>query len=505
MNKSIWKANEKEKYPEKINNDNNFKEKVDICIIGAGITGITCAYELSELGYSINIIEKNEVCSGTTGNTTGKITSQHNAFYNYLINSFDENMAKKYLEANERAIRKIEERIQKENIDCDFEKLTSYIYTDKNEEIEILEKEYKALNKLGFKSEYVRELDLPFKIEGAIGFKNQAQFNVVKYIKGLLKKIEENNVKIYTHTKATDIEKNGKEYIVKTEKGNIDASIVIIASHYPFLKLQGLYSAKMYQSMSYLIAIETKKELPKGMYISISNPNISIRTAKYEEKEILLVGGGDHKTGKPTTYEESYGRLEEFAKKYYPDAKILKKWNAEDCVSLDKLPYIGQASTFLPNVYVATGYKKWGMTLSNVATDIIVDSIKGKENHYADIFSSLRMKPVKNHEEMKNMIIDSSKGLFINKIKEAEILENELPNDCGKIIEIENHKVGIYKNENGKVFAVNPICTHLGCLLTWNQIDKTWDCPCHGSRFRYDGKNICDPAYEDLEILEIEE
>lgn len=320
-----------------------------ICIIGAGITGITCAYELSELGYSVNIVEKNGVCSGTTGNTTGKITSQHNAFYNYLI-----------------------------------------------------------------------------------------------------------------------------------------------------------YSAKMYQSMSYLIAIETKKELPKGMYISVSNPNISIRKAKYEEKEILLIGGGDHKTGKSVTYEQAYGRLEEFAKKYYPDEKVLKKWNAEDCISLDKLPYIGQVSSFLPNVYVATGYKKWGMTLSNVATDIIVDIIRGSKNPYADIFSSLRLQPIKNHEEMKNMIIDSSKGLIIDKLKQADILESELPNDCGKIIEIENQKVGVYKDKNGKLFAINPICTHLGCLLIWNQIDRTWDCPCHGSRFRYDGKNIYDPAFNDLEVVEIE-
>ena len=139
------------------------------------------------------------------------------------------------------------------------------------------------------------------------------------------------------------------------------------------------------------------------MYISISNPNISIRTAEYEGKQILLIGGGDHKTAKATTYEESYGRLEKFAKKYYPDAKILKKWDAEDCISLDKLPYIGQASTFLPNVYVATGYKKWGMTFSSVATNIIVDSIRGIENPYSDIFSSLRLQPVKNYEEVKKI------------------------------------------------------------------------------------------------------
>lgn len=504
MNESIWKKTTDFNTVDKNLNEIKNNKKVDICIIGAGITGITCAYELSNLGYSIKVVEKSQICSGTTGNTTGKITSQHDAFYDYLINSFDIDTAKKYLEANEQAIEQIEERIKKEKIDCDFKRLNSYIYTTKKEEIPILEKEYDALEKMDFKCEYLKKLDLPFNIEGAICFNNQAQFNPVKYIKGLVNKLLENNVEIYENTKATNIEKNEDDYIVTTEKGKIQAKYVIIASHYPFLKFKGLYSAKMYQSMSYLIAVETKKELPNGMYISISNPNISIRTAEYEGKQILLIGGGDHKTAKATTYEESYGRLEKFAKKYYPDAKILKKWDAEDCISLDKLPYIGQASTFLPNVYVATGYKKWGMTFSNVATNIIVDSIRGIENPYSDIFSSLRLQPVKNYEEVKNMLVDSSKGLLIDKIKEADILNYDLKCDTGKIIEFDGQNIGVYKSAEGQIYAIKPICTHLGCLLNWNQIDKTWDCPCHGSRFDYLGKNISDPAFEDLERIEID-
>lgn len=346
-------------------------------------------------------------------------------------------------------------------------------------------------------------LSLPFKIAGGICFKNQAQFHPIKYINGLAKYVKEKGNKIYTHTIAKEIKKSDDKYIVKTDKFSISASYIIIASHYPFFKIKGLYSAKMYQSMSYLIALETKKQLPNGMYISVSNPNITIRKAKYNEKNVLLIGGGDNKTGKEVTYEETYGRLEKFAREYYPDAKILAKWNAQDCVTLDKLPYIGQASKLLPNVYVATGFKKWGMTLSSVAVDIIVDDIRGRENEYKDIFLSSRMQPIKNHEEMKNMLVDSSKALVINKLKEKDIVEKRIKKETGGIIEIDGRKIGIYKDEKGKIYAVNPKCTHLGCLLVWNQVEKTWDCPCHGSRFDYKGKNIIEPAYDDLDIIDI--
>lgn len=514
MRKSIWleksndnennlERNKKEKIKQEEENIKEIKDEVDICIIGAGITGITCGYELSKLGYTVSIIEKNEIGSGTTGRTTGKITSQHDSFYNYLEESFGIDTAKKYLEANEKAINKIEDRIKNENIECDFERLNSYIYTTKKEEINLMEKEFKTLKKLKYECEYITKLDLPFKIEGGIYFKNQAQFHPIKYINGLAKYIEEKGNKIYTHTIAKEIKKSNEKYIVETDKFSIPASYIIIASHYPFLKVKGLYSAKMYQSMSYLIAIETKKQLPSGMYISVSNPNITIRRTKYNEKDVLLIGGGDNKTGKEVTYEKTYGRLEKFAREYYPDAKILAKWNAQDCITLDKLPYIGQASNLLPNVYVATGFKKWGMTLSSVAVDIIVDDIRGRKNEYKDIFLSSRMQPIKNHEEMKNMLVDSSKALVINKLKEKDIVEKKVKKETGGIIEINGRKIGIYKDEKGEIYSVNPKCTHLGCLLVWNQVEKTWDCPCHGSRFDYKGKNIVEPAYDDLDIIDI--
>ena len=260
----------------------------------------------------------------------------------------------------------------------------------------------------------------------------------------------------------------------------------------------------MYQSTSYLIAVDTKKTLPHGMYINFTNPIFSYRTARYKGKDILIIGGGEHKTGHPTCYQDSYGLLEEEAFRYYPDAEILYRWNTRDCISLDKLPYVGIYSNMMPNVFVGKKKKKWGMTLTNVAANIIVDEICGKQNPYQYLFRSTRLKPLKNHDEMKNILVQSTTSLFFDKLKLSPMQFENIANNSGGIVEINHEKVGIYKDENGKIYAVKPICTHLGCLLSWNDVDKTWDCPCHGSRFDYQGKNLYDPAFKDLDVYVID-
>lgn len=217
----------------------------------------------------------------------------------------------------------------------------------------------------------------------------------------------------------------------------------------------------MYQSTSYLIAVDTKKTLFNGMYINPSQPTFSYRTAKYHGKELLLIGGGDHKTGQPSCYQDTYGILEQEAKKFYPNCEVLYRWNTRDCISLDKIPYIGQYSSTMINVFVGTGFKKWGMTLSNVAANIITDNICGKENKYAYLFSPSRLKPIKNRDEMKNILIQSTNSLIFDKFKSANMSFDEIENNSGSIIEIQNDKVGIYKDPNGKIYAVKPICTHL--------------------------------------------
>ena len=484
----------------KLNND----IETDVCIIGGGIFGITCAYYLCKLGYRVTLLEKYKIGEKATGHSTAKITSQHGLFYDYLINSYGKKFAKDYLLANEEAIDNIKNIIDNEKISCDFEFQNNYIYTTKKEELSSIKKEISAVESLGFQNcEFVTKTGLPFKIEGAICFKNQAQFNPLKYIADLCKSITSNDGNIFTNTTVFDVRQENNYHITYTDTNKVKSKYVIMANHYPFINFPGFYFTKMYQSTSYVIAVDTKKKLFNGMYINYKNPIVSYRTANLNGRKILLIAGCDHKTGQPTCYKDSYGLLEEEAKKYYPDCEILCKWNTRDCISLDKIPYVGQYSNLMPNMFVGTGFKKWGFTTSNVAANIIVDTISNKSNQYKYLFDSTRLKPLKNIDEMKNIIVQSTNSLFIDKLKKSKVNFNEIENNSGAIIEVNNEKVGIYKSTDGKIYAVKPICTHLGCLLSWNDVDKTWDCPCHGSRFDYSGKNIYDPAYKDLEVYDL--
>ena len=475
----------------------------DVCIIGAGIFGLTCAYYLTKQGFNVAVLDRDDIGTKATGHTTAKITSQHGLIYKHLIDDYGLHFAKSYLYANQKAIDNIKEIIDTENISCDFNFENHCVYTTNAKDLKSIQDEINAVNSLDFNCEFVTKTGLPFDILGGICFKNQAQFHPYKYLCGLCNSIS-GKAKIFTHTTICDVKNNGSFYTSYSDNNyKIESKFVIMASHYPFINIPGFYFSKMYQSTSYLIAIETNKTLFKGMYLSASDPIFSFRTAKFGNKNFLLIGGANHKTGESHDFSTTYGVLENIAKKYYPDCKILYHWNTRDCITLDKIPFIGLYSSNLPNFYIGTGFNKWGMTSSNVAGNIIVDMINGKENPYSFVFDSTRIKPIKNADEFKNVIVQSSKSLILDKIKRSDLqLDNIAPNSGG-IIEVNGQKVGIYKSQDNKFFAVNPICTHLGCLLSWNNIDKTWDCPCHGSRFDYTGKSLYDPSFKDLEVFNI--
>ena len=494
---SLWIETTKNKSNFKTLNGN---EETEICVIGGGLFGLTTAYYLTKCGKKVIVLEKGEIGSKVSGNTTGKITSQHDLFYAHLIDDYGEDYAKKYLEANEKAIENIKQIIKEEQIDCDFSMQKSYVYTTKEDEVLEIQKEVAVVNKLGKNAKFVNKIDLPIKIKGAIEFEGQAQFHPRKYMLGLANSIEKQN-KIYQYTTVTDVEKNGEKYKVYTDKGSVEAKYIVMASHFPIINMPGFYFVKMYQSTSYLIAVETKSQLPQGMYINVKEPMYSFRTANYNGKEILLIGGVGNKTEEPIEDNSHYEKLEKKAREMYPDCKILYRWNTRDCISLDKIPYIGEFSNLMKNVYVGTGFKKWGMTSTNVAANIVTDKIMGNKNKYEEIFTATRMKPIKNRWEVENILKQTVNSIALNKFKIEPYSIEQIKNDNAAIIEINGDNIGVYKDAKGEVYAVKPNCSHLGCLLSWNNLDKTWDCPCHGSRFDYMGRNIYEPAIKNLEKI----
>ncbi|WP_124042094.1 FAD-dependent oxidoreductase [Clostridium perfringens] len=475
--KSVWSESCKFRKREALNKD----IKTDVLVIGAGIAGVLTAYMLKQKGREVVVIDAAEIASGNTKNTTAKITSQHDLIYSKLIAEFGEEKARQYAKANELAIKKYKEIIEDKRIECDFEEKPAYVYS--LNEIDVLKEEVEAAKNLGIDAEFVDEANLPFKINGAVKFNNQAQFNPLKFLKGI-----SNELIIYENTRALEI----KENLVVTSGGNITANNIVVATHYPIMNAPGYYFMKMHQKRSYVLALENTSEID-GMYIDLNKEGYSFRTYN----NLLLLGGISHRTGEN---EEggSYDELRKVAKKLYPKAKEKYYWSAQDCMTIDGIPYIGRYSSETPNIYVATGFNKWGMTSSMVSAMIISNMILEKENDFSEIFSPRRFDLSLSINNIANDLIETAKNFIAQKVSIPSSEIEHIKNGHGGIIEYNGEKVGIYKNKEGKEFFVSTKCTHLGCQLSWNADELTWDCPCHGSRFDYKGRLIGSPATKDL-------
>lgn len=475
--KSLWSESCKFRKREALNKD----IKTDVLVIGAGIAGILTAYMLKQRGREVVVIDAAEIASGNTKNTTAKITSQHDLIYSKLITEFGEEKARQYAKANELAIKKYKEIIGDKRIECDFEEKPAYVYS--LNEVDVLKEEAEAAKKLGIDAEFVQKATLPFKINGALKFNNQAQFNPLKFLKDI-----SNELVIYENTRALEI----KENLVVTSGGNITAKNIVVATHYPIMNAPGYYFMKMHQERSYVLALENTNEID-GMYIDLNKEGYSFRTYN----NLLLLGGISHRTGEN---EEggSYDELRKVAKRLYPKAKEKYHWSAQDCMTIDGIPYIGRYSSETPNIYVATGFNKWGMTSSMVSAMIISDMILEKENDFSEIFSPRRFDLSLSINNIANDLIETAKNFIAQKVYIPSSEIEHIKNGHGGIIEYNGEKVGVYKNKEGKEFFVSTKCTHLGCQLSWNADELTWDCPCHGSRFDYKGRLIGSPATKDL-------
>lgn len=504
MEKSIWIADSEETNYSKLNKN----IETEVCIVGGSIVGAVTAYLLRKNGIDVVVLEKDKICMGVTANSTAKLTSQHGLFYKYLANEKGLEFAKKYLKSNEEGIRLAEKIINDENIECDYEKKDAYVFATNKSELEKVKEEIEILNKINYDAEFIEKINIPVeKCLGTIRFKNQAQFNSRKYVVKLFEIIKNMGGNIFENSKVENIKQEDNIYKISVNNQVVKAKKVVLSTHYPIKNFPGMYFLKMYQDKSYAIAVDTKqeqKDMINGMYIQSCDPVISFRTAKYDNKNLLIIAGSGHKTGQlKEKIEDSFINLENYIKKYYPNSEIMFKWSTEDCVTLDKVPYIGEFSNMMPNMYVATGFKKWGMSTSHVAGKLISDLIMERENQYEEIYKATRLEPIKNIKEFGNILKESTYSLLINKIKPTkEALEN-IPLGCGGIVEIEGKKVGVYKREDGKIFAIKPYCKHLGCLISWNNLEKTWDCPCHGSRYDYMGNIITEPTVKNLEKYEL--
>lgn len=457
---------------------------VEAAVIGGGLAGILTAYFLKQRNVNAVVLEAAEIGSGQTQNTTAKITSQHNLIYTKLLKEFGEEKARQYAQANEQAVRDYERIIREQNIDCSFQERPAYLYAKNLQDGQILEEEAKAAKELGIKAEFVYQIELPFSVTGAVKFDKQAQFHPLAFLQAISK-----DLNIFEHTRVIDVDGSR----VLTDHGTVTAKHIIFATHFPFINAPGFYFARMHQERSYVLALEHEAKL-SGMYLGVDTEGLSFRSFD----GFLLLGGGGHRTGENSAGGK-YSSLREKAQQIYPDSKEILHWSAQDCMTLDGVPYIGQFSAGTPNWYVATGFGKWGMTTSMVAATLIADKITAVENPYAEVFSPSRFTPSASVSafvtDMGQAVKGISKQFF--SLPRADI--EALSPGHGGVVEYDGQKVGVYKNEAEETFIVSIRCPHLGCQLEWNPDEKSWDCPCHGSRFDYRGNLLDNPAQKNLE------
>src|SRR5690625_5231872 len=391
--------------------------KADVVIVGGGITGITAAYLLSKQNLNIVLIETDVLLNGTTGYTTAKITAQQDLIYDELIKNFDKDQAKLYYDAQIEALQLIENHVKQLQINCDFKKETAYVYTNSEEGLSKLEKEQQAYDQLNIPYKAIDKLPINVRIKGALAMENQANFHPIKYLQALIETCVENGVQIFEQTTAIDVEYNQNPVVI-TEKGNrIVSQNVIIASHYPFFDGQGFYPTRMYAERSYVLAVQTNKSYPGGMYINVESPARSIRSTPYKNGDLWIIVGEDHKTGQGKSTKEHFTALEQFATTHFGPIDIKYHWSAQDLTTLDKVPYIGPITKTQKNVLVATGYRKWGMTNGTIAAKILSDYVINEENRYVNLFIPSRFKLTTDMKSFAKTNLDVAKHLIKGKVK----------------------------------------------------------------------------------------
>ena len=453
-----------------------------VAVIGGGLAGLNIAYFLAQKGIDAVVLEAKRIGSGQSGHTTAKITSQHGLIYDGLIDDFGEELASQYALANQAAIGAYSRIIEDEHIDCDFVDQPAYLYSCMD--TIALKKEAVAAKRLGIDACVTQDVALPFPIQSALRFDHQAMFHPLKYLHSIAKSLT-----IYENTLAKTVE----EHRVVTDHGIVHADHIVFASHYPFVNVHGYYFMRMHQERSYLIALENAAKLD-GMYIGIDKQwGWTMRNYK----DLLLFGGCNHRTGENTAGGR-YDILQKAAQRFWPKSRAIALWSAQDCMTLDGIPYIGPYSSSTPSWYVATGFQKWGMTSSMVSAIILSDLIQGIENPYAEVFSPQRFEPVISASALIKNSAKSAKGLLNTWFNLPQATLDEVPNGHGGIVTYEQETWGVYKDGDGHAHVVPVRCPHLGCQLTWNADELSWDCPCHGSRFDYHGRLLDNPAQEDL-------
>jgi glycine/D-amino acid oxidase-like deaminating enzyme/nitrite reductase/ring-hydroxylating ferredoxin subunit len=470
---------------------------VDVCVIGAGMTGMTAAVLLEQAGRSVAVVDAHQVGDGVTGYTTAKISVLQQTHLHPIRSKFGDDGLRAYVEANRAGLELIARLVGERSIDCDFRRRPSVTYTESEQEVETIRKEVEAAKAAGLPARLETDVDLPWSVRAAAVVDDQAEFHPRKFLHALAGGL---TGPIFERTTATDV-RDGDPCVVSTDSGgDIRAREVIVATHYPFLD-RGLFFARLSAERSYAIAVAVEGRVPEGMFISAESPTRSIRAYPVDGGELLIVGGEGHKTGQEADERTRYAKLEAFARERFDVTSVAYRWSAHDCMPVDGMPYVGRYSPVSRHLWVATGFQKWGMSNGAAAALMLADRLTGSGNAWLDAFDPNRIKPLAGGPKLLKENVNVAAHFFGDRISSPDFpsVERIGPGEGGIVKTEEHGKVAAYRDEAGTLHAVSPTCTHLYCQVSFNQAEKSWDCPCHGSRFGVDGEVLQGPAVKPLE------
>jgi glycine/D-amino acid oxidase-like deaminating enzyme/nitrite reductase/ring-hydroxylating ferredoxin subunit len=466
----------------------------DVAVLGGGIVGITTALLLAEAGVRVVLMEANQLARGVSGYTTAKVSSQHGMIYSQLRSRFGSGGAAAYGAANEAALDWIARRVDSDGIDCDFRRRAAYAYGSRPQ----VEDEVRAAAEAGLPASLAESTPLPFPVEAAVRFDDQAEFHPRKYLLALGERLQAAGVEVYERSHAVEVSTD-EDCLVKSPGGRVKADRVVVATHFPFLDRSFAF-ARVHPERSYALVCRIAGEPPEGMFISGGSPTRSLRAVPVGGEELLLVGGEGHRTGEGGDTTERYAALERFAREHWDVESIEYRWSAQDNITIDSVPYVGQITPRNDRVLMATGFAKWGMTGGTAAAMMLADRLLGRENAWAGLFDPNRVKP---RAALGDFVTSNAKvaaHFFGDRVtKRGERAIEDLAPGEGDIVRLGDEKVAGYRDDEGTLMAVSPVCSHLGCQVNWNSAERSWDCPCHGSRFTPRGDVLQGPAVHRLE------
>ncbi|MCY2685665.1 FAD-dependent oxidoreductase [Salinimicrobium sp. TH3] len=493
MTRSIWKSTAtKSNFPVLSEN-----LETEIAIVGGGITGITAAYLLARSGKKVVLLEAGALGGGTTGDSTGNLYAMVDKRLHHIQSKWDKETASKVAQSRAQAVNLVEELVNRYEIDCSFKRVPWYLFSETEKKDKTIEKEIEAAKDYGLPIEELHELPIPVKVSTAIKVENQAQFNPAAFVRGLAEQIDSANCRIFENSEVHHIEKK-EELVLSTSSGTVTAKKIILATHTP----KGIYGLQtaLYPYREYAIAARLKSgDFPDGIYWDTeADFHTSMRTYSKGSDNYVLVLGGHHKVGQEDDYSRFFDKLDENARRYFDVEEIEYRWSAQHYKPADGLPYIGESTD--DNIYLATGFSTDGLTYGVLAAMILDDQLNGRENAWRDLYKASRFTPVKSAKNFIKENINVAKQYLKDLPGKAEVdsLEEIGPGQ-GKVMEIEREKWAVYRDDKGELHCQSAVCTHMDCIVDWNDAERSWDCPCHGSRFKATGEVIEGPAFSPLD------